>query len=1094
MKPFPFDKDGQKKFYEIYNQFSNEGGDLVMDQIPSKKRMNHEKIKLILNKCNTSEFNFQGHQNMVRDFLSPYSGYKGILLCHEPGTGKTLAAINIAEQYMDQIKQYNTKIMVLVPNRGTKTNFIDEIVKYRTNSINTFMKRKKYDKKSLNKLKKEIKDQYQFMTQDSFRNIVIGTRQRVETADGKKVYFINSKGNEERRRNNKRMDFIKNTILIIDEAHNMTNDNEIKKAITKIINNPETENLKIILLTATPMKNTVLDIVPLMNFILPKSKRLDKRMIVSNINAAVDKYKLAEGWYEKLRENIGNHISYIKTNSDTFPDIEFMGTKIADIDLFNIFSCEMSPLQIQGYNRIQKRAKDNKDKTANAFSKNLQAIQMFCFPIFRNNRINFTYKMQNMINNYIEEVQKNNKTNQFNKALENTIGIKIPDNFIEVETFQDKEIIGGTILELRYLKYFSTKYYEALKNILLPININYKGFVYSDRVDIGVNLFGNILKHNGFIEYNKSIYLDSGDYNQVTFADIRCYKCGVLLKNHENNKKKDKHKFHPSTFIILTGTNDQDNENEILLATFNKKDNTFGEKIKLVLASRVMKEGRSLKNTCHEHILEAQYTVTAIQQIIGRARRHCSHVDLTNYGNPLPLVRVYLYATKFNPKSNKGGYTNDEDMYIKASRKHKSISIVMDCLRDISFDCAIQYDRNSIIRKCASNDLNKKYWDKENKRYKQLTNEDKKNYKISNENDLVKYCHQIQQYFFERSISGVIYTTMNDLEDYFIKIFKENKKLKSFNKSILYKSLNKYIPKSKNELYVLKYWLYDSELNEGYLIQKRVPNLNKELLTIYIFQPYNQSEKISIDERLGSQQKMIYQPSYPIDEIIKRMDYEEYQKIESVSENFVFDDKYFSKKNENIVLGKIVKDMINYENLWGVFKMRKGVSNDSNIKNNIKNGIQNKDGQHYFTKTLEQLEKYAKLINLKVNNYDKRMIGNEILNLLILYEQRGYGSSKNSASAINNILYLQIPKNHPIFPFPLNLFDRLLVIKSLQKEYKNNVKIKKSGSNIYRITIINPNEEINTTLKQIKAKLISNSMKKTIYEVDVNIKKYNFKV
>jgi len=198
----------------------------------------------------------------------------------------------------------------------------------------------------------------------------------------------------------------------------MTNDNEIKRAVDKIINNKETENLKIILLTATPMKNTLLDIVPLMNFILPTNRKLEKKMLVENPNVAVDRYILTNNWYEVLRDRIGNHISFLKTNSDTFPNVEYMGENLSEDSEFKIFKCKMNSFQTEAYRYVQNQSDLNKDKMANAFSKNLQAIQMFSFPIFKpkKKKIEFTHMMVKMLNNF-EEIKNQNKLKDFYSVL-----------------------------------------------------------------------------------------------------------------------------------------------------------------------------------------------------------------------------------------------------------------------------------------------------------------------------------------------------------------------------------------------------------------------------------------------------------------------------------------------------------------------------------------------------------------------------------------------------------------------------------------------------------------------------------------------------
>ena len=58
-----------------------------------------------------------------------------------------------------------------------------------------------------------------------------------------------------------------NSLLIVDEAHNLTG-NEYGDALNVIIKNSK---FKVILLTATPMKNLADDIVDLLNFIRPKN-------------------------------------------------------------------------------------------------------------------------------------------------------------------------------------------------------------------------------------------------------------------------------------------------------------------------------------------------------------------------------------------------------------------------------------------------------------------------------------------------------------------------------------------------------------------------------------------------------------------------------------------------------------------------------------------------------------------------------------------------------------------------------------------------------------------------------------------------------
>lgn len=64
---------------------------------------------------------------------------------------------------------------------------------------------------------------------------------------------------------------LNNTLLIIDEVHNVTG-NFIGKAIQKVIDN--WINLKIVLVWATPIRNLGWNVIELINFLKPKEDRM----------------------------------------------------------------------------------------------------------------------------------------------------------------------------------------------------------------------------------------------------------------------------------------------------------------------------------------------------------------------------------------------------------------------------------------------------------------------------------------------------------------------------------------------------------------------------------------------------------------------------------------------------------------------------------------------------------------------------------------------------------------------------------------------------------------------------------------------------
>ncbi len=84
----------------------------------------------------------------------------------------------------------------------------------------------------------------------------------------------------------------------------------------------------------------------------------------------------------------------------------------------------------------------------------------------------------------------------------------------------------------------------------------------------------------------------------------------------------------------MTGKSDEQGESvipeekqHILDNVFSNIENKNGKFIKLVIGSKVMNEGISLRNVAEVHILDVYYNIGRTEQVIGRAIRHCSHYD-----------------------------------------------------------------------------------------------------------------------------------------------------------------------------------------------------------------------------------------------------------------------------------------------------------------------------------------------------------------------------------------------------------------------------------------------------------------------------------
>ena len=133
-------------------------------------------------------------------------------------------------------------------------------------------------------------------------------------------------------------------------------------------------------------------------------------------------------------------------------------------------------------------------------------------------------------------------------------------------------------------------------------------------------------------------------------------------------------------------------------------NNFYGEIIKVLMITASGAEGISLKNTRYVHIIEPYWHPVRIEQVIGRARRICSHQDL-----PVELrtVQVFLYLMTFtedqisDDKSLqlrlKDGskfddsipVTSDEALYEISTIKETISKQLLKAITESSMDCTI---------------------------------------------------------------------------------------------------------------------------------------------------------------------------------------------------------------------------------------------------------------------------------------------------------------------------------------------------------------------------------------------------------------------
>jgi hypothetical protein len=262
------------------------------------------------------------------------------------------------------------------------------------------------------------------------------------------------------------------------------------------------------------------------------------------------------------------------------------------------------------------------------------------------------------------------------------------------------------------LQNYSPKFLAMLENIQDP---HHSGLhlVYSQFRSLeGIRILSMVLDANGYARFR--IKKDSSG-NWIW--DIR-------------DEDKGKH-----MYALYTGSV-KDEEREIIRNIFNstweyvpvtikqqlqqKSGNNFmGEIIKVLMITASGAEGINLRNVRWVHITEPYWQPVRIEQVIGRARRICSHNDLKD--EKLRTVNVTLYIMTFTPqqladdsslqlrindvskKNAQIALSTDEALFEISSIKEEINHQLLLAIKEASIDCAIHRDAASKEKlKCFS--------------------------------------------------------------------------------------------------------------------------------------------------------------------------------------------------------------------------------------------------------------------------------------------------------------------------------------------------------------------------------------------------------
>lgn len=1045
----------------------------IVNYIEPRHITSYDDIKEIRENLCTGAVKPRESQTLLGNFINPNTPYAGALIFWGTGVGKSGAAVVIAEGFKPQVEKYGTKIHVLVPGPFNKQNFISEILKitgetyYQQYQNKTIVLNEKEKEKLRKNAVNNINQYYRIMTHRSFYKKVLGEKIIEKTTIDGKLKITRKKtetGEFERDISIDRIHSLDNTVLIIDEAHGIT-DNEYGAAVRKIKEN--SKNLRIVLLTATPMKNLADDIVELINYLRPLNAQMERDKIFSSQKNHMMTFKT--GGKEYLRKMVRGYVSYLRGMDPlTFAERIDMGEIPPGLDFIKVSRCYMYPFQEKIYLDVMSREDDTLDKRS-------EAAANFVLPSLSKDKtkIEGCYGIDGIA---LVKTQLKKYGDLLRELLAKQIltEYKITDPSTLIYLSDNDRKITGEIFSEKYLMHFSIKFYEALKKINDCVSGKKENgliFVYSNLVRVGMELFQEVLLNNGYLEYQENSQL----YNLK--ENSRCYNCHVPYGKHDTLPPDvDPHEFFPATFIRVTGETAEDagrvpeELHKIIRNVYNNIENKYGKYIKIILGSRVIGEGITLNNIKENHILDVHYNLGRVDQVTGRGVRFCTHYNVINDTNKFPTVNIYKYVVSFNPNGGVGTtnkMTAEEELYKKAELKYKLVKETERVLMEEAFDCPLNMAGNVFpieldrYKNCGTKDnpcpavcgymqceykcgdklLNAKYYDPRRHIYKKIEKADV-DYSTYHVSLAVDEINQAKGKIKEMFKFNHVYT-LKDIIRYVKKTYPSNKK-ELFDDFYVHSALNDLIPVTTNDFNNFKDTITDKFNRQGYLIYR-----NK----YYIFNPFNENENLpmyyrknyrpSIHNKLELGDYITNVVHYKEDDGLQTdsktkldtLDKSKKQKNLRSSKDYDFDSvqEYYDARDEFDFVGIVdrpsEKKILSNNKASDDFKIRQ--KKPKFLAKKRDTGIPSFKGAVCETaKDKKTLDVICKKLNLSHDKYEtKHNICEMIKNKLLDMEKYSTDEQKNKMT------YVIIPSNHPVIPFPLNLEDRIkYVINSIQTE------------------------------------------------------------
>ena len=627
------------------------------------------------------------YQEFIGQYLNYQSPFKDILLYHGVGSGKTNTAINVYNILFNYTPKWN--IFLLIPASLHDDPWLKDLQKW--------MSKEDYEKR--------------------FSNIVF-------------IHYDSPFADRDFLEKVKMADASKTSLFIIDEAHKFMNNvyNNITSKNGKRAQviydyiqqeKKENSNVRIMLLSATPVVNNPFEFALIFNLlrpdIFPTSETIFQQLFISSSN------------FEALNENTKNMFQrrilglvsyYIGATPDKYAQktVHYINIPMEEYHQ-KIYEYFEELEEKKEKLRMRFRGKVN-DKNSTYSSYTRQACN-FVFPELsdkingearpRPSHFNVSEYDATIIDEGKNIEKKQNLIKENKNALEYLKAIRnYINSFIEYvrDIFREDKKINYSIVDdvknfLNIFKGdFDTFYKDKKKSNLFKI-------LYKCSPKF-IRIIFNILKIKGTV----MIYSNYVETEGLQLLKVYLNLFGfVSYDDKEKSKDDDKDTFR---YCEFHGGIDK-NIRKINKQIFNESENKYGKKIKIMMISPAGAEGINLNNVRQVHILEPYWNEVRIEQVIGRALRFCQHKDL-------PMEERKVDVFRYKMVRNNGIITSDENLEMISRKKNNLLLSFIEAVKEVAVDCELfkahnmmglkykcfQFNEDSLFEKPPSGAYNNK--------------------------------------------------------------------------------------------------------------------------------------------------------------------------------------------------------------------------------------------------------------------------------------------------------------------------------------------------------------------------------------------------